>query len=147
MMAGKIDSGSVAALAEVGDVVGITNIYEGVTGRDAVTDRTLGIEEQSTRLGTGIGQVAVAVGAGVGPKLGRLGSSAGEAVSSSSAISKTTSTSLFTDVEIDTMLSEIKHGDLIQTGQPLNGEMSEVTFKGLSEFAGGELTGSQISNN
>ena len=65
-----------AALAALGDVVGATNIYEGYTGEDAVTDRQLGGQERSERLGTGIGTGVATLaggrsfraGAGVAPK-------------------------------------------------------------------------------
>src|SRR5262249_1662422 len=53
--AGKYDSTGKTALAALGDTVGVTGIYEGITGRDAVSDRVLGGQDRSERLGTGIG--------------------------------------------------------------------------------------------
>lgn len=71
---GKTDRTGQAALAAMGDTVGITGIYEGATGKDAVTDRTLRTTERSDRLGTGIGSVTTIL---AGPKLARLGNLAG----------------------------------------------------------------------
>jgi hypothetical protein len=76
-MAGKTDFESSAAIAALGDTVGVTNIYEGATGRDAVTDRRLGSEERSTRLGTGIGTVALLA---TGSRFGRVGTSVGKSI-------------------------------------------------------------------
>lgn len=78
--AGKTDSAGGAALAALGDTVGITNIVEGATGQDAVTDRVLGTQERSERLGTGIGTAGTLV---LGPKAGKLGEAAGLGVKAS----------------------------------------------------------------
>ncbi len=59
--AGQTDYEGRAALAALGDTVGITNLVEGARGHDAVTDRALDTDERSRRLGTGIGSVATAV--------------------------------------------------------------------------------------
>ncbi|WP_328549915.1 RHS repeat-associated core domain-containing protein [Streptomyces sp. NBC_00366] len=53
--AGQTDRVGSAALFALGDTVGASNIYEGATGQDGVTDRALGTQERSTRLGTGVG--------------------------------------------------------------------------------------------
>ncbi|MDO7174040.1 SpvB/TcaC N-terminal domain-containing protein [Mariniflexile sp. AS56] len=50
---------SSAALAAIGDPFGVTNIIEGATGRDAVTNRALTTEDRSNRLGSGLGGVAL----------------------------------------------------------------------------------------
>jgi RHS repeat-associated protein len=68
--AGQTDPAGSAALAALGDTVGVTNIVEGATGQDAVTDRVLGTQERSERLGTGIGTVGTFV---LGPKAARVG--------------------------------------------------------------------------
>jgi RHS repeat-associated protein len=64
--AGKTDFQGRAALAALGDSLGsgATNIYEGVTGRDFVTDRVLGIEDRSARLGGGLVGVVTTVAGG-----------------------------------------------------------------------------------
>ena len=74
--AGQTDRTGSAALAALGDVVGATNIVEGYTGEDVVTDRQLGGQERSERQGTGIGTGVATLaggrsfraGAGVAPK-------------------------------------------------------------------------------
>jgi RHS repeat-associated protein len=68
--AGQTDPAGSAALAALGDTVGVTNIVEGATGQDAVTDRVLGTQERSERLGTGIGTVGTFV---LGPKAAKVG--------------------------------------------------------------------------
>jgi RHS repeat-associated protein len=72
--AGQTDPGGAAALAALGDTVGLTNIYEGATGRDAVTDRALGSVERGDRLGTGVGSVATAL---FGSRFARFGGGIG----------------------------------------------------------------------
>lgn len=73
---GKTDSAGSAGLAALGDMVGVTNIVEGATGQDAVTDRVLGTQERSTRLGTGIGTVGTLV---LGPRAAKFGGAMGAA--------------------------------------------------------------------
>jgi len=72
--AGKIDHAGSAAIAALGDTVGATNIYEGATGQDAVTDRVLATQERSGRLGTGIGTVGTLL---LGPKAAKFGGAIG----------------------------------------------------------------------
>ncbi|MGK9264495.1 hypothetical protein KXS15_26640 [Sinorhizobium meliloti] len=72
--AGQTDPAGAAGLAALGDTIGITNIVEGATGKDAVTDRTLGSQERSQRLGTGIGSVGTLM---LGPKAGNFGKGIG----------------------------------------------------------------------
>jgi len=72
--AGNPDPAGRAALAALGDTVGVTSIVEGASGRDAVTDRVLRTQERSERLGTGIGAVATLAGS---RGLSRLGTAAG----------------------------------------------------------------------
>jgi RHS repeat-associated protein len=71
---GQTDRTGQAGLAALGDTVGVTGIYEGATGHDAVTDRTLHTQERSDRLGTGIGSVATVLSAS---RISRLGTSLG----------------------------------------------------------------------
>jgi RHS repeat-associated protein len=74
LAAGKTaDPGRLALLA-VGDTAGVPGIYEGLTGRDAVTDRTLGRRERSTRLGSALGTAAAFL---AGPKAVRIGRAGG----------------------------------------------------------------------
>ena len=68
--AGQTDPAARSALAALGEPFGITNIVEGATGNDAVTDRVLGSQERSERLGTGIGTAGTML---LGPKVGKLG--------------------------------------------------------------------------
>jgi RHS repeat-associated protein len=68
--AGQTDRTGAAALAALGEPFGVTNIVEGSTGTDAVTDRVLGSQERSERLGTGIGTAGTVV---LGPKAARFG--------------------------------------------------------------------------
>ncbi len=68
--AGQTDPAGKAALAALGEPFGITNIVEGATGNDAVTDRVLGSQERSERLGTGIGTAGTVL---LGPKAARIG--------------------------------------------------------------------------
>jgi RHS repeat-associated protein len=63
--AGETDSAGTAALAALGDTVGVTNIIEGAQGKDAVTDRVLGGEERSARLGGGAGSAATVIAGGL----------------------------------------------------------------------------------
>jgi RHS repeat-associated protein len=72
--AGQTDPAGAAGLAALGDMVGVTNIVEGYTGKDAVTDRTLGSQERSQRLGTGIGSVGTLI---LGPKASGFGKGIG----------------------------------------------------------------------
>jgi RHS repeat-associated protein len=75
--AGRTDVAGRAALAALGDTVGISGIYEGATGQDAATDRRLGGQERSERLGTGIGSIAaIAAGGRAFRYGGRLGAAA-----------------------------------------------------------------------
>lgn len=74
--AGQTDPAGSAGIAALGDMVGVTNIVEGATGQDAVTDRVLGSEERSTRLGTGIGTVGTLV---LRPKAAKFGGAMGAA--------------------------------------------------------------------
>jgi hypothetical protein len=48
-----------AALAAAGEMVGATQIYEGIKGKDFVTGRSLSGEERGERLGEGTGSVAL----------------------------------------------------------------------------------------
>jgi RHS repeat-associated protein len=72
--AGKTDFAGRAALTAAGDALGLSGLWEGATGRDAVTDRRLGSEERSERLGTGIGG---ALAFAAGPKALKAGGSLG----------------------------------------------------------------------
>lgn len=75
--AGQTDRAGSAGLAALGDMVGVTNIVEGFfTGQDAVTDRVLGTQERSERLGTGIGTFGTLV---LGPKAWKFGGAMGAA--------------------------------------------------------------------
>jgi hypothetical protein len=46
------------ALAAIGDTVGLSGLYEGTVGRSIITDCSLSEEEQSRRLGRGLGSLA-----------------------------------------------------------------------------------------
>lgn len=80
--AGQTDPAGAAGLAALGDMVGVTNIVEGATGKDAVTDRTLGSQERSQRLGTGIGSVGTLI---LGPKAGGFGKGIGASLNPGAA--------------------------------------------------------------
>lgn len=72
--AGQTDRAGSAALFALGDTVGASNVYEGITGQDAVTDRVLATQERSERLGTGIGTVGTLF---LGPKAAKFGGAMG----------------------------------------------------------------------
>lgn len=68
--AGKGDQSGDIALAALGDMAfGATSLHEAVTGREAVTDRTLGGQERSERYGGVVGGIAAVA---VGGKVQRL---------------------------------------------------------------------------
>jgi RHS repeat-associated protein len=81
LQAGETDFSGRAALAAAGDAVGVTGIYEGITGRDVVTHRQFGGQERSEKLGQGLGSAAALVAGGrsykFGTSLGKQAISAG----------------------------------------------------------------------
>lgn len=79
LAAGQTDRTGRAALLAMGDTIGASGIYEGITGQDGVTDRALGTTERSERLGSGIGSLAAAA---TGPKAFKLGGKLGGGVPS-----------------------------------------------------------------
>ncbi|NJM99049.1 MAG: hypothetical protein HC800_19590 [Phormidesmis sp. RL_2_1] len=58
------------ATTALGDALGLGGLYEGTTGRSAITGCLLSEEEQSERLGTGLGTLATI---GLGQRAGRFG--------------------------------------------------------------------------
>lgn len=75
--AGKTDFQGRAAVAALGDTVGVSSIYEGATGQDAVTDRVFQSRERSERLGSGLGSTATFA---FGGRFAALGGELGAAV-------------------------------------------------------------------
>ena len=68
--AGLTDYQGRAALAAAGDLAGLTKIYEGVTGKTAVSDLTLSGTQRSERLGEGFGTLGATLAGGRAFKLG-----------------------------------------------------------------------------
>jgi hypothetical protein len=62
-------------LAAIGDAVGLSGLYEGTVGRSIITDCSLTEEEQSRRLGRGLGSVAAI---GTAPRAARFGTNLGQ---------------------------------------------------------------------
>jgi hypothetical protein len=68
-------------LAAIGDAVGLSGLYEGTVGRSIITDCSLTEEEQSRRLGRGLGSVAAIGTAG---RAGQFGTNLGSQFNSHS---------------------------------------------------------------
>lgn len=73
--AGLTDYQGRAALAAAGDVIGVSDIYSGISGRSAVTDRALSGTQRSERLGHGFGTLGATLAGG---RAFKFGASAGK---------------------------------------------------------------------
>lgn len=71
--AGLTDYQGRAALAAAGDIVGVTNIYEGWKGESAISDLALTGTQRSERLGQGFGTLGATLAGGRAFKLGAAG--------------------------------------------------------------------------